>query len=128
LFFLRRGQKHRPVSGRKVTITRLLAATWNEVAALTASGAADPVRHFGRQVKKARLARGWTVREAGRQLGYDDAQVSRVENGNRPPTEGFAKACDRVWPERNGWFLERYSKPHVIEKKKSARAASNASW
>ena len=23
---------------------------------------------------------------------------------------------------------ERYSKPHVIEKKKSARAASNASW
>jgi hypothetical protein len=25
-------------------------------------------------------------------------------------------------------YLERYSKPHVIEKKKSARAASNASW
>ena len=25
-------------------------------------------------------------------------------------------------------ILERYSKPHVIEKKKSARAASNASW
>lgn len=77
---------------------------------MTVSGAAaDPVRHFGRQVKKARLARGWTVREAGRQLGYDDAQVSRVENGNRPPTEGFAKACDRVWPERNGWFLDYYN-------------------
>jgi transcriptional regulator with XRE-family HTH domain len=79
------------------------------VAALTANGAADPVRHFGRQVKKARLARGWTIREAGSQLGYDDAQVSRVENGNRPPTEGFAKACDRVWPERNGWFLDYYN-------------------
>ena len=25
-------------------------------------------------------------------------------------------------------FLERYSKPHVIEKKKRLRAASNASW
>jgi hypothetical protein len=25
-------------------------------------------------------------------------------------------------------YIERYSKPHVIEKKKSARAASNASW
>jgi hypothetical protein len=25
-------------------------------------------------------------------------------------------------------YQERYSKPHVIEKKKSARAASNASW
>jgi hypothetical protein len=37
------------------------------------------------------------------------AQVSRVENGNRPPTESFAKACDRVWPERNGWFLDYYT-------------------
>jgi transcriptional regulator with XRE-family HTH domain len=73
------------------------------------SGAADPVRHFGRQVKKARLARGWTLREAGRQLGYDDAQVSRVETGARPPTEGFARACDRVWPERDGWFLDYYT-------------------
>jgi len=25
-------------------------------------------------------------------------------------------------------YIERYAKPHVIEKKKSARAASNASW
>jgi hypothetical protein len=32
-----------------------------------------------------------------------------VENGNRPPTESFAKACDRVWPERNGWFLDYYT-------------------
>jgi transcriptional regulator with XRE-family HTH domain len=73
------------------------------------SSAADPMRHFGRQVKKARQARGWTIREAGRQLGYDDAQVSRVETGSRPPTESFARACDRVWPERNGWFLDYYT-------------------
>lgn len=63
---------------------------------MTASGADNPMWHFGRQVKKARLARGWTIRETGRQLGYDDAQVSRVENGNRAPTESFAKACDRA--------------------------------
>ena len=25
-------------------------------------------------------------------------------------------------------YIERYSKPHVIEKKKRPRAASNASW
>jgi hypothetical protein len=37
---------------------------------MTASGAADPMQHFGRQVRKARLARGWTIREAGRELGY----------------------------------------------------------
>jgi transcriptional regulator with XRE-family HTH domain len=73
------------------------------------SNADNPMRHFGRQLKKARLARGWTIRETGRQLGYDDAQVSRVENGNRPPTESFARSCDRVWPERNGWFLDYYT-------------------
>jgi transcriptional regulator with XRE-family HTH domain len=67
------------------------------------------MRHFGRQVKKARQARGWTIRQAGRQLGYDDAQVSRVETATRPPTESFARACDRVWPERNGWFLDYYT-------------------
>ncbi|HTU73956.1 MAG TPA: hypothetical protein VMG38_10605 [Trebonia sp.] len=36
---------------------------------------------------------GWLVaaiREAGRQLGYDDAQVSPVD-GNRAPTESFAR-------------------------------------
>ena len=33
------------------------------------------------------------------------------------------------WETRLDHFIqERYSKPHVIEKKKSARAASNASW
>ena len=67
------------------------------------------MRHFGRQVRKARLSRGWTIRDAGRALGYDDAQVSRVETGKRPATESFAKACDRVWPERNGWFLDYYT-------------------
>jgi transcriptional regulator with XRE-family HTH domain len=76
---------------------------------MTADGSDNPMRHFGRQLKKARLARGWTIRETGRQLGYDDAQVSRVENGNRPPSESFARACDRVWPERNGWFLDYYT-------------------
>jgi hypothetical protein len=35
-----------------------------------------------------------------------------------------ASASER---ERINTYLERYSKPHVIEKKKSARAASNAS-
>jgi hypothetical protein len=83
--------------------------TASGIASSVANGGADPMRHFGRQVKKARQARGWTIREVGRELGYDDAQVSRVETGTRPPTESFAKACDRVWPERNGWFLDYYT-------------------
>ena len=43
------------------------------------------------------------------------------------------KALDKPWnkctgrPKSLGLYKERYSKPHVIEKKKSPRAASNAS-
>jgi hypothetical protein len=43
-------------------------------------------------------------------------------------------ALDKPWskrvgrPKSLGLYKEHYSKPHVIEKKKSARAASNASW
>ena len=43
------------------------------------------------------------------------------------------EALDEPWnkhtgrPKSLGLYKERYSKPHVIEKKKSPRAASNAS-
>lgn len=67
------------------------------------------MRYFGRQVKKARLARGWTIREAGRALGFDNAHVSRVESGIRPPTDAFARACDRAWPEHDGWFYDFFT-------------------
>jgi hypothetical protein len=32
----------------------------------------------------------------------------RSRTGSVPPTETVAKACDRVFPERRGWFLEYY--------------------
>ena len=38
--------------------------------------------------------------------GIDFATLSRVENGHRPPTENLATACDAVFPERRGWFLQ----------------------
>lgn len=31
-----------------------------------------------------------------------------LSNGKRPPTEKVATACDAVFPERRGWFLEYY--------------------
>lgn len=68
----------------------------------------NPLTHFGKQVKKERLARGWSLPELARQTGIDAGHWSRIERGVRPPTEFVAAACDRVFPERKGWFGEYY--------------------
>ena len=68
----------------------------------------NPLTHFGKQVKKERLARGWSLPELGRQTGIDAGHWSRIERGVRPPTQLVAAACDRVFPERRGWFGEYY--------------------
>jgi hypothetical protein len=64
--------------------------------------------HFGRQMRKERLAHGWSLREFADRTGIDFAHLSRVETGKRSPTEKIALACDRVFPHRAGWFLEYY--------------------
>jgi hypothetical protein len=68
----------------------------------------NPLTHFGKQVKKERLARGWSLPELGRRTGIDAGHWSRIERAERPPTEFVAAACDRVFPERKGWFGEYY--------------------
>jgi transcriptional regulator with XRE-family HTH domain len=68
----------------------------------------NPVSHFGRQLKKERLARGWSLPELSRRTGIDAGHLSRIENGKRPPTVGIAMACDTAFPERTGWFSEYY--------------------
>jgi transcriptional regulator with XRE-family HTH domain len=68
----------------------------------------NPVRYFGRQVRKARLAAGWTLAEFGQRTGYDPAHLGRIENGKRPATKVLAQMCDRAFPERSGWFSEFY--------------------
>jgi transcriptional regulator with XRE-family HTH domain len=37
--------------------------------------------HFGRQMRKERLARGWTLREFADKTGIDFTTLSRIENG-----------------------------------------------
>jgi transcriptional regulator with XRE-family HTH domain len=71
--------------------------------------------HFGRQMHKERLARGWSLPELGVQMGtfnhgqgVNHGHLSRIERGVRPPTENIADLCDLVFPERNGWFREYY--------------------
>src|SRR6267142_1308036 len=63
---------------------------------------------FGARLRSERRARGWTLAEAGQRIGYDPAQLSRVENGKRPPTAELAIAADRVMPELGGWFSANF--------------------
>jgi Domain of unknown function (DUF5753)/Helix-turn-helix domain len=78
--------------------------------------------HFGRQMKKERLAHGWTLPELSRRTGIDAAHLSRIERGVRPPTEKIAAACDAVFPGRRGWFSEYY------EESKSWVPSSFRNW
>jgi transcriptional regulator with XRE-family HTH domain len=70
--------------------------------------AGNPGSYFGKQVKKERLARSWGLDDLARSTGINPPHWSRIENGRRPPTENVAKAADRAFPERKGWFLEYY--------------------
>jgi hypothetical protein len=69
----------------------------------------NPATHFGKQMKKERIARGWTLREMAARTGINFSHLGRIENGHRPPTELVANACDQVFPERHGWFSEYYA-------------------
>ena len=72
-------------------------------------GKTDPVRYFGRQVRKERLAAGWTLAEFGQRIGYDAAHLSRIESGKRPATGQLAQLCDQAFPHvqaactQEGW-------------------------
>jgi transcriptional regulator with XRE-family HTH domain len=68
----------------------------------------NPVSHFGKQVRKERLGRGWSLDELARRTEIAAGHWSRIENGKRPPTEKVALAADRVFLERKGWFREYY--------------------
>ncbi len=59
--------------------------------------------HFGRQMRKERLAHGWSLPELSGRMGVNAGHLRRIENGKRPPTEALALACDEVFPERRGW-------------------------
>jgi transcriptional regulator with XRE-family HTH domain len=66
--------------------------------------------HFARQMKKERLAHGWSLAEVARRMGgVDPAHLGRVESGKRPPTEQIAAGLDSVFPERRGWFSDWFS-------------------
>jgi transcriptional regulator with XRE-family HTH domain len=66
----------------------------------------SPAQHFGKQMRKERLARGWSLPELSARTGINAGHLSRIETGKRPPTEHVALALDAAFPERKGYFLE----------------------
>jgi transcriptional regulator with XRE-family HTH domain len=75
--------------------------------AVTSGG--NPALHFGRQMRKERLAKNWSLRKFAAQSGVNVTTATLIENGHRPPNEKVAIACDRVYPHRIGWFLEYFN-------------------
>jgi transcriptional regulator with XRE-family HTH domain len=76
---------------------------------MTGTQNGNPAQHFGRQLRKERQARGWSLPELSKRTGINAGHLSRIETGRRPPTENVAMACDAVFPERHGWFAEYYA-------------------
>jgi Domain of unknown function (DUF5753)/Helix-turn-helix len=75
---------------------------------MAGNGNGNPATHFGRQMRKERTARGWSIHELSRRMDIAAGHLSRIENGKRPPTEMIAARCDDAFPERRGWFTEYY--------------------
>jgi transcriptional regulator with XRE-family HTH domain len=61
--------------------------------------------HFGRQLRRDRLAHGWSMTELANRSKINPAHLGRIESGLRPPTVRVADALDKVFPERRGWYL-----------------------
>jgi ribosome-binding protein aMBF1 (putative translation factor) len=74
---------------------------------MAANNGNSAATHFGRQMKKERLAHGWSLREFSARTGIDFTTASRIENGKRPPNEAVALKCDEVFPGRQGWCAPR---------------------
>lgn len=68
----------------------------------------DPAKYLAREIRRERQRAKMTLAEFGQRVGYDPAQLSRMENGHRPITQQLVEACDRLFPHRNGWFTEFY--------------------
>jgi transcriptional regulator with XRE-family HTH domain len=95
-----------PVTTVQHLVTR--AGFGGKILGVAVNNGSNPATHFGKQMKKERLAHGWGLREFAQMTGLNPGHLSRIENGKRPPTENVATACDAAFPARRGWFTEYY--------------------
>ncbi len=70
---------------------------------------ASPLHFFGSEVRHARTSAGMTLADLAALVPCDASTVSRIEAGNREPTERFAAACDEAFPHLGGWFTRFYA-------------------
>jgi hypothetical protein len=89
---------------------------------MPANNDSGPATHLGRQMKRDRLAHGWSLREMHARTEVHIGTLSQVENGKRPMTGALAAKCDEVFPERRGWYATYY------EESKSWVPAGFRSW
>jgi transcriptional regulator with XRE-family HTH domain len=75
---------------------------------MSATNGNGPLSHFGNQVRKERMARGWSVQELATRIGLSAPYVSQIEHGVRPPTGPVADKMDEAFPERKRWFREYF--------------------
>lgn len=61
--------------------------------------------HFGKQMRRDRLAKRWSIAELARRINATPAHLGRVESGARPPTVRLAALLDEVFPERGGYYV-----------------------
>ena len=69
---------------------------------------ASPAHFFGAEVRRARMAASMTLADLAVTVPCDASTVSRIEAGEREPTERFAVACDESFPHMTGWFTRFY--------------------
>ncbi|MGI5153196.1 helix-turn-helix domain-containing protein [Plantactinospora sp. CA-294935] len=66
------------------------------------------------ELRILRTSRGLSQEDFGKAIKYSGSHVSSVETGQRPPTEEYLEAVDRVF-ETGGLFSRMLAKIHVLE-------------
>ncbi len=59
--------------------------------------ASSPLGLFGSELRRLRLAVGWSQEKCGDEMGFSGDAVGKVETTERPPTPEFTKHADRVF-------------------------------
>lgn len=69
--------------------------------------AANPLVHFGIEVREERLRQGLSLAGLAKQVPCDKSLVQKIEKAERVPSREFAEACDRAF-DSNGRFLRHW--------------------
>ncbi|MFI6738743.1 multiprotein-bridging factor 1 family protein [Nonomuraea sp. NPDC050451] len=51
---------------------------------------------FRAELRRRRAERDWSPTELATKVHYSKGHISRVENGDKPPSGAFARLCDQV--------------------------------